>query len=59
MAPNSMVFKLEPSPWDRQAQACIHNKHFELDLFIVGVDCGWSSVRSSKSPLKSQAPWMG
>ena len=48
MASNSIVFKLEPSPWDRQAQACIHDKHFELDLSIVGVVCGWSSVYSSK-----------
>ena len=48
MAPNSMVFKLESSPWDRQAQACIHDKQFELNLFMVGVVCGWGSVHSSK-----------
>ena len=28
------------------SKACIHNN--ELDLFIVGVVCGWSSFHSSK-----------
>ena len=50
VASNSMVFKLEPSPYDRQVQACIQDKQFELALSIAvsGCGCRWSSVHSSE-----------
>jgi hypothetical protein len=30
-----MVFKLEPTPYDRQVQSCIMDKQFELALSIA------------------------
>lgn len=32
---NGTVFKLEPSPYDRQVQDCIQSKQFELALNIA------------------------
>lgn len=35
VASASVVFKLEPAPYDRQVQQCIQNKQFELALSIA------------------------
>ena len=39
VASTNNVFKLEPSPYDRQVQSCIQNKQFELALSIAVSSC--------------------
>ena len=46
VASTSNVYKLEPCPYDRQVQACIKSKQFELALSIAVSDtvlgsAGW------------------